>query len=60
MKKWHELFFGALMNYSVALMAGGLFGLVLDDKSPLASSVILFFGVYLLIFVALLTKNKEE
>ena len=59
MKKWQELSLNALMNFSVAIMAGVL-RLILDFQNVVASVVSAFAGAYMLFSVVLLAKNIEE
>ena len=50
----------ALMNFSVAIMAGGVLRLILDFQNVVASVVSAFAGAYMLFSVVLLAKNIEE
>lgn len=60
MKKWQELSLNALMNFSVAIMAGGALKILLDSQSIVASVISFIFGAYMLFSVVLLAKNIEE
>lgn len=60
MKKWQELIFTAIMNFSVALMAGGVLKMVLDFKSIVSSVVVFFVGIYILFAVTITAKNIDE
>ncbi len=60
MKKWQELSLNALMNFSVAIMAGGALKILLDSQSVVAAVMSFIFGAYMLFSVVLLAKNTEE
>lgn len=60
MKKWQELFFSALFNISVALIAGGILKLVLDFSRILPAVVIVICGFYLLFVVTFMAKYIDE
>ena len=60
MKKWQELSLNALMNFSVAIMAGGILRLILDFESVVASVLSLVCGAYGLFAIVLMAKNIEE
>ena len=60
MRKWQELSLNALMNFSVAIMAGGVLRLVLDAQSIVASVLSFVCGAYGLFSITLIAKNIEE
>ena len=60
MKKWQELSLNALMNFSVAIMAGGILRLILDFESVVASVVSAVSGAYMLFTAVIIAKNIEE
>ena len=60
MRKWQELSLNALMNFSVAIMAGGALRLVFDFKNVIASVLSIILGAYILFATTLIAKNTEE
>lgn len=60
MKKWQELSLNALMNFSVAIMAGGALRLILDFQNVIASVLSIILGAYMLFATIMIAKNTEE
>lgn len=60
MKKWVELTRNAMMNFCMALIAGGVLKLALDTQSIVSSIVTIICGAYLFFGLALIGKNIEE
>ena len=60
MKKWQELVLNALLNFSMALVAGGILKLVLDKGSVVSSVIIAICGVYLFVFFAFLCVKFDK
>lgn len=57
MRKWQELILNSLLNFSMALVAGGILKLVLDKSSVIGSVIIAFCGAYLFVFLLFLALN---
>ncbi|MGP1450491.1 MAG: hypothetical protein ACTTJS_05120 [Wolinella sp.] len=60
MKKWQELTINAMMNFCIALMAGGVLKLVLDNQSIVSSIVTASAGAYALFVINLVAKSIER
>lgn len=60
MKKWQELTINAMMNFCIALMAGGVLKLVLDNQSIVSSIVTASVGAYALFVINLVAKSIER
>lgn len=60
MRKWQELILNSLLNFSMALVTGGILKLVLDRGSVIGSVIIAFCGVYLFGFLSILTYNSDK
>lgn len=56
MRKWQEL----ILNFSMALVAGGILKLVLDKSSVIGSVIIAFCGAYLFVFFAILSIKFDK
>ena len=60
MRKWQELILNSLLNFSMALVAGGFLKLVLDKGSTISSVIVIVCGVYLFGFLSILTYNSDK
>ena len=60
MRKWQELILNSLLNFSMALVAGGILKLVLDKSSVIGSVIIAFCGAYLFVFFAILSIKFDK
>ena len=60
MRKWQELILNSLLNFSMALVAGGFLKLVLDKGSAISSVIVIVCGVYLFGFLSILTYNSDK
>ena len=64
MRKWQELILNSLLNsllnFSMALVAGGILKLVLDKSSVIGSVIVIVCGVYLFGFLSILTYNSDK
>ena len=60
MKKWQELALNALLNFSVALGAGGVLKLILDDNHIISAILAFFFGIYLALGAILTARHIEK
>lgn len=60
MRKWQELILNSLLNFSMALVAGGFLKLVLDKGSVVGSIIIAICGVYLFLFFAMLSIKFDK
>ena len=60
MRKWQELAVNAIMNFSIALMAGGILRIALDFTSVVSSVIIFFCGAYILFFAIMGAKQLDE
>lgn len=60
MKKWQELILNSLLNFSMAIVAGGFLKLVLDKGSAISSVIVIVCGVYLFGFLSILTYNSDK
>lgn len=60
MRKWQELILNSLLNFSMALVAGGFLKLVLDKGSVISSVIVIVCGVYLFGFLSILTYNSDK
>ena len=60
MRKWQELSLNALMNFSVAIMAGGVLRLILDFENVVAAAVSAISGAYMLFTAVIIAKNIDE
>lgn len=60
MKKWQEIFFSSLTNFSAGLAIIGVARAILDNKDIIASIVIIFASVYIYTAAILIAKNIEN
>ena len=60
MRKWQELILNSLLNFSMALVAGGILKLVLYKSSVIGSVIIAFCGAYLFVFFAILSIKFDK
>ena len=60
MKKWQEIFFSSLANFSAGLAIIGVARAILDNKDIIASIVIIFASVYIYTAAILIAKNIEN
>jgi hypothetical protein len=60
MKKWQEIYFNGMSNFAVVLMASGIIGLFLDEKSTIPAIVIFIAGLYFFIYTTIHAKMIEE